>query len=281
MRKVPLRRGTAMRRSGIRRLLGQPHYFPDTWEVVLKKHYLFIGTLCVAIIALSVYGYAASAKKPLQSNIERGMYIHQELVTKDKIPGLPIPLTNEDYVILQSIGKVTNIVIGKFKTGDRTITLITDSNADGTVDSAYTWYVDDNKLDTDPKPETTYSVAQFAQMKEEIVNGKSARLSPNSEGIPYMRMLLKKPSNITKMRNGFRVSGTDPDINLERVSFFFSDNNVNGADLAFEVKYINVGQIRMLPIITIGVYCKDSFDPFVSATAKKLSAEAVEFYRTK
>ncbi|HPO45931.1 MAG TPA: hypothetical protein PK875_09050 [Spirochaetota bacterium] len=222
---------------------------------------------------------AQGVRKPLQHNIVSGKYIHNDLVTISSIKHLPIPATNEDYAIFQSIGRVSNVIVGRFKTGTRQIVLITDRDADGKVDFACVWNVDSGSVDITPKPDTVYADAQFRQMKEDIVNGKSGLVSPNPEGAGYLQVLTEKPSNIVKMRNGFRVSGFDPDVaGLERVNYFFSDNGVHGADLAFEVKYNNMGQVRVSPIITVWVYCKNSYDPFVLETVKKLNAETASRY---
>lgn len=240
-------------------------------------------TSIIILIAVAMAGGAfidagaQSGRKPLQHNIASGKYIHNDLVTMSNIKHLPIPATNDDYAIFQSIGRASNVIIGKFKTGARQVLLITDNNADGKVDFACVWNVDSGVIDITPKPETVYGEAQFRQMKDDIVNGKSGLANPNPEGIAYLRALLNKPSNIVKMRSGFRVSGYDPDVaGLERVSYFFSDNGVHGSDLAFEVKYNNVGQLRIRPIITVWVYCKDSYDPFVIETVKTLNAETGE-----
>jgi hypothetical protein len=253
-------------------------------EEVLKVKRISIVILLAVVMACGVFvdAGAQSGRKPLQHNIASGKYIHNDLVTMANIKQLPIPATNDDYAIYQSIGKVSNVIIGKFKVGARQVVLITDSNVDGKVDFACVWNVDSGVIDITPKPETIYSEVQFRQMKDDIVNGKSGLVSPNPEGVAYLRVLLEKPSNIIKMRNGFRVSWYDPDVRgLERVNYFFSDNGVHGSDMAFEVKYNNVGQVRVSPIITIWVYCKDSYDPFVIETVKKLNAEAAEKYFKK
>jgi len=241
----------------------------------VKRTSIIILIAVAMTCAVFIDAGAQSGRKPLQNNIASGKYIHNDLVAMYNIKHLPVPVTNDDYAIFQSIGKVSNIIIGKFKTGARQVVLVTDKDADGKVDFACTWNVESGAIDVTPKPETVYSEVQFRQMKDEIVSGKSGLASPNPEGIEYMRVLLQRPSNILKMRNGFRVSGNDPDVQgLERVNYFFSDNGVHGSDLAFEVKYNNMGQVRVSPIITIWVYCKDSYDPFVIETVKKLNAEA-------
>lgn len=247
-----------------------------------KNNFTVLLLSLVVSVAALVDAQAQSGRKPLQHNIASGKYIHNDLVTMSNIKQLPIPATNEDYAIFQSIGRASNVIIGKFKAGARQVVLVTDNDADGKVDFACVWNVDSGIIDITPKPDTVYTEAQFRQMKDDIVNGKSGLVSPNPEGAGYLRALIEKPSNILKMRNGFRVSGYDPDVvGLERVNYFFSDNGVHGSDLAFEVKYNNVGQVRVSPIITIWVYCKDSQDPFVIETVKKLNAVTAEKFFKK
>lgn len=241
------------------------------------KKKLFLSVLVITFISFSA-GFAEKAGKPVQSNIAKGVYIYKELVTIATIKQLPIPSTNDDYAAYQSIGKVVNIIIGKFKLGDRSITLVTDKNADGNVDFACIWYVDQDRISVIPDPASAYSAAKFAQFKDDIINGKNDSLSPNSEGVGLLKQLMKKPSNITKAKNGYRVTSSDPDIPaLERVSFYYSDNTVNGVDLVFEVKFRNMNMIRVSPIINVCVYCKDSFDSFVIETVKNLIKESKDY----
>jgi hypothetical protein len=244
-------------------------------ESIRKK--LFLSIFAITFLSFTA-GFAEKAGKPIQYNIAKGVYIYKELITIATIKQLPIPSTNDDYAVYQSIGKVANIIIGKFKSGDRSITLITDKNADGKVEFACIWHIDQDRLSVIPDPASTYTAAKFAQFKEDIINGKNDIISPNPEALELLRALMKKPSNIIKVKNGYKVSSSDPDIaNQERISFYYSDNTVNGVDLVFEVKYRNLGVLRVSPIINMCVYCKDSFDPFAIETVKKLIKESKEY----
>lgn len=236
--------------------------------------------LVLCFLVVGVGDKARAARRPLQSSVNSGIYIPNELITVSLLRKMPIPLANEDYALYQSIGRVSNIVIGRFKTGQREIILITDKNADGNVDFSCRWRVDDDRLDIDPQPSGLYDAVRFAKMKEDIVFGRGASLAPNPEGIPYMRVLMKQSSSIVKLKNGFRIYGLDPDDStLERVSYYLADNGNKGFDMAFEVKYINMGLVRISPIINVAAYCKESFDPFLNELIKKLMSEVAEHYR--
>ncbi len=239
----------------------------------MKKKTAVYTVAVSTIITVSVLA-AGAGRKPLQSNIGKGVYIHNDLITKENIKSLPIPLTLEDYSFYQSIGKVSNVVMGRFKKGLKKVTLVTDRDADGKVDLICTWMVDNNTVDVEPKPGEAISPEKFKEMKSDIVNGKRDELSPNPEGINYLKVLLKTPSTIIRMRNGYRVAMKDPDaMFIERVSYYYSDNGVHGVDMAFEVKYQHVGHVRMQPLIPIWVYCKDSYDPFAVDLVKTLIME--------
>lgn len=217
--------------------------------------------------------------RPIQSNIEHGTFVPGDFVTPRKLESMPVPNSNENYAIYQAIGKKSNIVIGNFRSKERTITLITDSNVDGKVDIVAHWLVDLNRIDIEPKPNEYCNQEKYAKMKEEILNGKSDTISPNPEGLLYARQLMKTPSNITKVRHGFRISMKDTDEpTMVRVSYFFSHHPVDGADIAFHIKYYNLGTGRVSPIINHTVYCKKSYDPFVIETAKKLIKETAKYY---
>jgi len=237
------------------------------------------GLKYMAVFLAAAIGmvYADASKKPLQSNVAKGVYIQNDLITKENIKSLPIPLTLENYAIYQSIGKVSNVISGEFRTGAKKITLISDKDGDGKVDLLCMWMLEGDTINIDPKPGDIVSPEKFAQMKTDIINGKRGTLTPNEEGVPYLKVLMKTPSNIVRVRNGYRVSMRDPDaMNMERVSYFYSDNGVHGVDMAFQVKYQHIGRVRMQPLVPIWVYCKDSYDPFAVETVKKLISESRE-----
>lgn len=230
--------------------------------------------MIIMISFLKVNLDSSTRGKSIQSSIEKGQYIPSDLVTVQNLIRLPIPYSNEDYAFYQSIGKISNIVIGNFKHGERKITLITDKNADGKVDLVADWFIDLERIDIHGNPDKYCSAEKFVKMKENILIGKSESLSPNPEGLSYLKTLLKTTGNITRVRHGFKVFGDDTDQKSKRrVSYYYSNNGVHGVDLAFEVKYYNLGTKRVSPPINFAVYCKNSFDPFTIEMVKKLLKE--------
>ena len=91
-----------------------------------------------AFIAISFSLGAVFKNRADQSGTKSGKYVPSDLITKSKLKDMPVPHALEDYALFQSIGKVTNIVIGDFKSGENKITLVTDNNAAGVVDSVNT-----------------------------------------------------------------------------------------------------------------------------------------------
>lgn len=215
------------------------------------------------------------------SRVEKGTYVPGEIVTPQDMRFLPIPAGTNDYAVFQSIKKISNVIIGKFKTGEREIILIQDNNADGIVDIAAKWSIDLNRIDREGDPERFCSAENFKKLKEIIVNGKSETIplggksyliSPNKEGIPEIEKLLNIPSNISKHKQGLRIKKIDSDeLTKEMMVFSFSLNSEsNSADMAFDIKYYYMGRSRISPIINLGVYCLQSEDPFVKETVNKL-----------
>ncbi|MBN2401946.1 MAG: hypothetical protein JXN64_06070 [Spirochaetes bacterium] len=216
------------------------------------------------------------------SRVERGTYVPGEIVTPQDMRFLPIPAGTNDYAVFQSIKKTSNIIIGKFKTGEREIILIQDNNADGIVDIAAKWSIDLNRIDREGQPDKFCTSENFKKLKEIIVNGrqetiplggKNYMISPNKEGIPEIEKLLNVPSNISRHKQGLRIKKIDLDeLTKEMMVFSFSVNSENGsADMAFDVKYYYMGRSRISPIINLGVYCLQSEDPFVKETVNTLS----------
>ena len=255
-----------------------------------KKINLFLTIILV--IAIAQFNMESTVKgKSIQSNIASGVYHPATLLNAQNLRQLPVPNTREDYAFYQAIDNVSNIVIGKFQTGERVITLISDtgtydekkrklsSKPDGKVDVVAQWFVDLKRLTRLPTSDKYYDTENFAKMKDEILNGKGDTLSPNPEGIPYLKSLLKIPSNIRKVKHGFRVSQTDSDQKRERVNYFYSYRETTGAEIAFQVKYHQRGRTMVSPIINYGAYCKQSKDPYAIETAKKLIQETLKYYQ--
>ncbi len=216
-------------------------------------------------------------KRPIQSNIARGQYIPKIPVKITDLRNLPVPSTNEDYAFIQSIDKLTNIVLGKFMSGRREIVLIQDKNADGKVDLVVQYFVDKKRYRYSSRPSAHYSKEKFRQLKDDIINGKRNGIAPNKEGRAYIKVLEQDADRIRRWKNGYRVFMLDPDDDRSaRVTFFFSTSN-DGADLVFEVKYRHQGVARISPIINFGVYCKNSKDPYLKKITADLIKEAKKY----
>ncbi len=221
-----------------------------------------------------VWADGISKGKPIQYNVAKGQYIPADFVDVAKLKKMPIPATNDDYAFYQSIGKRSNIIIGRFSVEPKMITLITDLKGDGTVDHVYHWYVEENKLKKETHPEKYCSAERFARMKEDILSGKSDMTIANKDGIRYLMKLIQNQEGIRSIKNGYRVSMIDTDDpSQERVVYYYADNNYNGVDLVFEVKYYNLGLGKVSPIVNHSVYCKGSFDPFAQKIVKQLLTE--------
>lgn len=255
----------------------------------MKKKINILLSIIMTITFARLNLESSSRGKPIISGIKSGSYLVGNIITIKELRGLPIPKTKTDYAFYQAINNVSNVVIGKFSAGDRVITLITDTGTydekqrktddkpDGKVDLVVHWYVDLKKIAKEPNPDKYCSVEKFAKMKEEILSGESDTIYPNKEGLTYLRELLKKPSNIQRVQYGYRVSMADTDEpTKERVIYFYSHSDVDGASMAFEVKYNYVGLARLSPIINYTVYCKRSRDPFAIEQVKKLVKETKE-----
>lgn len=214
--------------------------------------------------------------QPLQSNVAKGMYIPSEIINPSDLKKLPIPKTNEDYAFIQAIDNRVNVVIGKFTGGQRKIVLIQDRNADGVVDISVEYQVRDNKYRYSSRPATDYPKEKFEKMKMDIINGRQGEVSPNKEGRNYIKALQRDSDRIKRWEDGFRIYMLDSDDpTSERLEYFFSLNS-DGANMVFDVKYRNQGVVRVKPIITHSVYCKDSKDKFLIAQVKDMLADAAK-----
>lgn len=244
-----------------------------------KLNLIFVIIVSISFFLTIIISSTSAKSKPIQSDIERGKYIPQSIVKIKTLRNLPIPSSNTDYAFYQSIRNISNIVIGKFKSGERVITLIQDKNSDGKVDIVVHLFIDLNRINRESNPSKYCSAEKFAKYKEDIINGRIEEITPNPEGISYMKSLLNYPSNIKKARHGFRISRTDIDEpTQERVSYFFSFKEISGADIVFDIKYYYRGTARISPAINYGVYCKESKDPFAIELTKKTLKEIMQFY---
>ncbi|HEY1407140.1 MAG TPA: hypothetical protein VF857_11070, partial [Spirochaetota bacterium] len=196
-------------------------------------------------------------------------YQETDLITAGKLRYLPIPLGKENYAFLQSVGKVSNIVVGFFKEGEHRIVWISDENGDGTVDTGAIYFPDTGKIARIQNLGTEYSPETFKKMKLEIITSEKSDLTLNPEGSIYLKKIIESKSNLVKkirFKNGYRAFVNDPDDpNNHRVIFYYSNNEKaeGGSDLAFEVRFHNNGSQMIRPVITYNVYCKDSVDPVV------------------
>ncbi len=241
------------------------------------KKLLQISVIVILSLLFIVSAWSRGTRSPVQSNVKQGQYIPKIPVKISDLRNLPVPATNENYALLQAIDRETNIVIGNFNSGAREIVLIKDKNSDGKVDTVVRYFVDRKIYRYSPNPGKDYPGEKFKKLKEEILNGTQGELSPNKEGIPYIKVLEQDADRIRRWKNGYRVFMLDPDDErFPRISFFFSTSN-RGADLVFEVKYRNQGVARVSPVINFGVYCNGSRDKYIISVTGKLIAEAKKF----
>jgi len=244
--------------------------------IILKRSIISLITGFIVLIG-GVALWSAGGRGPIQANVERGVYIAKIPLKISDLKKLPVPKTNEDYAFIQSIDVETNVVIGKFKAGQREITLIQDRNSDGKVDLVVRYFVDRDSFKYSARPRNEFTEEKFKKLKEDILNGKQDEVNPNKEAIEYIKVLQQNSDRVRRWKNGFRVFLVDADDETsEQMNFFFSISS-SGADLVFELNYRNQGVTRMSPIINQSVYCKDSKDPLILEVTKQLIKEAANF----
>jgi len=233
--------------------------------------------LCLVIAGTAMSAFAERLNKTIMPSTKEGKYNESNPITVGQLPYLPIPSGREDYAFLQSIGKVTNVVIGYFMEGERRIVWISDSNSDGTVDTGMIYYPETKKISKVQDIQKDYSPDKFAALKKEIISGQSKNLTLNPEGALYLKKIIESKSALVKKvryRNGFRTLVNDPDdTTTHRVMFYYSNNEKSGggSDLVFQVYYHNQGPSMIAPVIPCNVYCKDSSDPVVVEAVNELS----------
>ncbi len=239
------------------------------------KNLIFVCSFLVLVFLVKSDNFGSSYDKPVQSQVKKGNYIPSDLITPAKLRNLPIPTTGEDYAFYQSIGKITNIVIGNFSRGENRITLISDKDADGIVDELVYWFEDISKFQKVNHPEIMYSPEKFKELKLAIINGDKKELSPNEEGLKYLKGVLSQSVmniNISKSDLGYIVSVLDADNRKKvRLSYQFANNGNRGVDLIFDVKYYNVINNLVKPVIPNSVYCSGSFDSVALSITDELT----------
>ncbi len=252
-------------------------------KLTLKKVTYFFLVLTFVIVSVSIT--ATTRNKKIQSKIESGVYIPQDLMSKRRMMKLPIPKSNENYAFIQSFMKITNVIIGEFAEGEQKITWVHDENGDGKVETVIYFYPELQKFKEDPNPHETVTQEDFKSLKEDILNGKQGNIFPNKEGIPPLKKLIEKNSDkieVVKNKNGYSIRIPDvDDTTRTRISFMFSNNRIKGYDLVFEVNYHNLRETLVAPVIKNSVYCKNSFDPVVVEYTQDLLEHTARYYPYK
>jgi hypothetical protein len=242
---------------------------------------------CTALVVLismfSIDQHATYKRKPLQKQVTKGTYIPHDLVTATKLRDMPIPDSGQDYAIYQSIGQVSNIILGEFKKGENRLTLISDINSDGKIDLLTYYYLDTSKYRNMPNPSQVIDDKKFQKMKEDIVNGVISDIAPNPEGVPYIKKVVKARAEsmvkIQKHDMGYIIHVADQDDpNQNKMSFSFSENGINGVDMAFDVYYYNVRETMVMPVIRYSVYVSKSTDKYAKEVVVDLSKFMKENY---
>ncbi len=232
--------------------------------------------LFLILICMADNSYSAQGK----SDIKSGAYIPGDIVSIESLRFLPVPRTNSNYSIFQSIGNTSNIILGRFDSVPQRITLIQDNNADGKVDVVAHWIVADKKIEKEKYPEKICSTEKFREYKESIMGGDSS--IEKFDSLKLFNYLIKDKTNIHRQKNGFRVVLSDIESKKrERIIYYYSDNGINGSDLVLEVKYFRIKRSRINPLITYYVYCKGSSDTFVKDFVNKLLSKTWEALRNK
>jgi hypothetical protein len=247
----------------------------------MKNFISFIFLILMFLVSISVIT-GTSRSKNVQTKIKSGNYIEDELMTNRRLQNLPIPISNENYAFIQSIGNVTNVVIANFAEGQHIITWIQDENADATVDQVVYYYPETNKFRVEPNPEEVYSAENFKKVKTDILNGVQGEIYPNREGIPPLKKLLENTSDkieVQKTKNGYRVRIPDADIkSTTRITFLYSNNRAEGYDFVVDVEYHNVRETLIAPIIRRSIYCKNSNDPLIKEVTQDLLDFTAKYY---
>lgn len=214
---------------------------------------------------MTINSYSLKMKNAIKS----GTYIPGDIFSIESLRFLPVPMTNNNYSIFQSIGNISNIILGRFESVPQKITLIQDTNADGKVDVAVHWLIANKKIQKEKAPEKFCSAEKFREYKKSIVRGNSSVIKVDT--LNLFDHLIKDKTNIHREKNGFRVVLNDiENRKRERIIYYFSDNGINGYDLVLEIKYFKINRSDVNPLISHYVYCKGSKDTYVKDLVNNL-----------
>lgn len=218
----------------------------------------------------------------LISSVKDGVYHESKKITIGDLRLMPVPDSSQDYAFLQCIDNQCVIVVGRFTSGIPEVVMYQDKNADGKVDMIAHWYTNTNRkrYKYESRPGKKCPPEKFKKMKDQIINGKmSTDLRPNTEGVNFLKVLLKRNETISKWKSGFRIVKTDVEHpSLEKVSYMLSDNNIRGVDFIIKVGYRMQGNNYVKPTIQYSVYCSNSKDKFMIETVKGLLKEIAPAY---
>ncbi len=232
-----------------------------------------IGTITIVVLSLAFTGIDAA-----QSRIQSGYYLPSQPLTVKYLRHMPIPSANEDYALLQSLENRTTVVLGKFSTGNRRLVIIQDNDADEVVDRMAVWFVDRDSWEHKPRPAKEYPKDKFRELKKSILEGTHENLGKGVVGIDRILELSKNPQNVRRWRTGYEVYKVDPDHKGKiRLNFAISDNTPRGADMVYVVNYVYLGNVRIVPVISKWVYCKNSSDPYILEKASEIVKSIREY----
>ncbi len=243
---------------------------------MFKKRKIVIFSILILFV-FAVDSFAVFTRKVMQTKIESGSYSPTDPIRYQKMRALPIPSSNENYAIYQSIDRVTSIVLGKFQNSEGEIDLYQDTNSDGKVDNVYIYDVLKRQV---KKLKITVTDEEFKKLKDEIFTGSNPLIGANKEGLNYVKALVKSNSELVKVskyKRGFQALEFDSDEPSQYRTKFIYSTDIEGAFLAFEVLFHNVGQSRVQPIIPISIFAQNSKDKYVQTIVDELAKYTSEY----
>ncbi len=198
-------------------------------------------------------------------------YLTKEPITRDRLRFLPVPADFRNYFLLQSIGDVTNVVIGDFVGAEKFICLVTDQGSDDVIDNVVEYYPDIKKY-TQPGKPTTAFFTNLKDIKKQIIEGTIFRntYSNKMNSVDLLKQRLERGRDIYRTGYGYSVKVYDPDNPSTIMSEFFFSKRGGKYDLIFATYYYRVFNTQISPSIYFSVYCKDSKDPMIAEVVESL-----------